>query len=90
MVTRVDSPLRVLVERYLRDEMTFLDFEQQFVVASWDVEKRGNPDLIAAANEVVCLLVDVRDGRVTEDELRAALRAVAVTGGHSVASWKCS
>ena len=62
--------------------MTFLDFEQQFVVATWDVEKAGDPDLVATAIEIICLLVDVRDGRAAEDELRAALRASIASGVH--------
>lgn len=82
MVIRVDSPIRALIERYLRDEMSFLDFEERFVVDTWDIEKLGDPDLARWADAVVCLLIDVRDGRITDDELRAFLWAEIATGVH--------
>ncbi|HQX62561.1 MAG TPA: hypothetical protein PK593_03765 [Thermomicrobiales bacterium] len=82
MVIRVDSPFRALIERYLLDEIPFLDFEERFVVATWDSEKLGDPDLTRLVDAVICLLVDFRDGRITDDEFHSSLWAAITTGIH--------
>jgi len=73
MVILVETPLRTLVERYLSDGMTFLEFEEQFVPSAWDVVVREGTTLADMADAVLCLLVDYRDARITEDAFKAGL-----------------
>ena len=52
----IDAQIRMNLARYFAGEMTLDEFENWFVPATWDIERRGNPAAESLAADVLFAL----------------------------------
>ena len=64
--------IRESVARYLRDEISLLDFQTWFVPHAWEILETGTPAALVAS-QLELLLAEFTNGDLTEDELRETL-----------------
>ena len=73
MTASDEANIREYLRRFLGGEVSLGDFEDWFVVHSWNVHQMGDPSLADLVYEIELRLAEYTNGHRTEDELRRVL-----------------
>jgi len=74
MQGRMEYEVRDRLAAYLAGDATLGDFQEWFVLSTWDLEETGNQTACELAHEIHLKLAEFSNGHWTEEELRRELR----------------
>ncbi len=71
--------IRAELRRYLAGEITWRQFDEWFVPATWDIDPNADPEAIALTGQILGRTAEHQHGDWTKDELRKHLRRLAAS-----------